>query len=82
MAEEKETAAKAPETESKAPEKNTKDEVALELLKFIATATGYGKSPTGAGFAAKNTIKSPEEQADALLELFDRCRKAVAKPVE
>jgi len=58
----------------------SKDEVALELMKFIAVNTGYGKgSSIGAGFSAKPGVRSPEEQADALLELFQRCRKALAE---
>jgi hypothetical protein len=54
------------------------DEVALELMKFIAVTTGYGKGPSATGFAGK-TPRSSEEYADALLELFDRCRTAVRK---
>jgi hypothetical protein len=54
------------------------DEVALEMMKFIAVATGYGKgTQSSAGFSGKPGTKSPEEHADALLELFQRCRKAV-----
>lgn len=61
--------------------KTSSDEIALELMKFIAVTTGYGKGPTGAGFG-KSGGKSSEEYADALLELFDRCRTAVAKPAK
>jgi hypothetical protein len=58
----------------------SKDEVALELMKFIAVNTGYGKGgQSGAGFSAKQLTRTPEEHADALLELFGRCRRAVAK---
>jgi hypothetical protein len=58
----------------------SKDEVALELMKFIAVNTGYGKSSAaGAGFSAKVSARDPEEQADALLDLFQRCRQAVKK---
>ncbi len=58
----------------------SKDEIALELMKFIAVATGYGKNATiGAGFSAKPGAKTPEEQADALLDLFERCRKVVGQ---
>jgi hypothetical protein len=55
------------------------DEVALELTKFIAVTTGYGKgSQSSAGFSGKASgNRSPEEQAEALLELFGRCRRAV-----
>lgn len=56
---------------------NSKDEVALEMMKFIAVQTGYGKSGgPQAGFGAKSS-NSPEQYAEALLELFQRCRKAV-----
>ena len=57
----------------------TRDEVALELMKFIAVTTGYGRGGSGAGFTGKGTAKTPEEYADALLQLFDRCRNAVGR---
>jgi hypothetical protein len=57
-----------------------KDEVALELMKFIAVATGYGRSSgSSAGFSAKPVARSAEEHAEALLELFERCRRVVSK---
>ncbi|MBS1873678.1 MAG: hypothetical protein JSU00_10710 [Acidobacteria bacterium] len=59
---------------------DTKDEVALELMKFIAITTGYGKGPAAAGFTGKAS-RTPEEYADALLQLFERCRTVVAKKV-
>ena len=60
----------------------SKDDVALDLMKFIAVNTGYGKSgQASAGFSAKTGTRSPEELADDLLTLFDRCRKAVNKEV-
>jgi hypothetical protein len=56
----------------------SKDEVALELMRFIAVTTGYGKSSQGsAGFSGKPSTRTAEEQADALLELFARCRQVV-----
>lgn len=54
------------------------DEIALELMKFIAHATGFGKGAQSVGFAGKGA-RTPEEQADALLELFERCRGVVAR---
>lgn len=55
-------------------------EVALELMKFIAVTTGYGKtSHSGTGFSAKPQSRTAEDHAEALLELFDRCRRAVKK---
>jgi hypothetical protein len=57
-----------------------KDEVALDLMKFIAVATGYGKVPhVSTGFSAKPGNRSTEEHVEALLELFERCRKVVGK---
>jgi hypothetical protein len=56
----------------------TGDEVALELMKFIATSTGYGKGVQQVGFSGKGT-RSPEEQADALLGLFRKCRTIVGE---
>jgi len=59
----------------------SRDEVALELMKFIAVTTGYGKgSSAAAGFQGKPS-KSAEEYTDALLQLFEKCRTVVAKPV-
>jgi hypothetical protein len=56
----------------------TADEVALEMMKFIAVTTGYGKGAGGAGFTGKTT-RTPEEYADALLQLFERCRQVIGK---
>jgi hypothetical protein len=56
----------------------SKEEVALELMRFITTTTGMGKSSSGAGFGGK-TPKTPEEQVDTLLQLFEKCREAVGK---
>jgi hypothetical protein len=56
------------------------DEVALELMKFIAVSTGYGRSSQpSAGFSGKPVTRSAEEHAEALLELFERCRRVVKK---
>jgi hypothetical protein len=58
---------------------DTQDQVALELMKFIAVTTGYGKGAPAAGFGAGKATRTPEEYADALLELFERCRKTVSQ---
>ena len=55
-----------------------KDEVALELMRFIAATTGIGKASSGAGFGGK-TPRTTEDQVDALLQLFERCRTVVGK---
>jgi hypothetical protein len=75
-----ETNAVADERKAKEAERS-RDEVALELMKFIAVTTGYGKgSSAAAGFQGKPS-KSAEEYTDALLQLFEKCRSVVAKPV-
>jgi len=58
--------------------KATHNQVALELMKFVATTTNYGKGPAApAGFGGRSGAKSPEEHADALLDLFRKCRTVV-----
>ena len=57
----------------------SRDEIALEMMKFIAVTTGYGKGAGTAGFTGKTT-KTSEEYADALIQLFERCRSVVGKP--
>ena len=69
--------AEDPKTEAKEEIKSS-DEVALELMKFIAVTTGYGKGGSGAGFGGK-PARTAEEYADSLLQLFERCRTVVGK---
>jgi hypothetical protein len=58
----------------------SQDQVALDLMKFVALTTGYGKAPqSSAGFSGKPVARSAEEHAEALLELFERCRRVVKK---
>lgn len=68
---------------SKAPAgdgKATNNEVALELMKFIALTTGYGKpGASSTGFTSKTSKTGSEEHAEALLQLFERCRQVVRK---
>ena len=53
------------------------EDIALDLLKFVAATTGAGKPsiPT-AGFAGAANSKS-EDHVGQLLELYSRCLKAV-----
>jgi hypothetical protein len=70
----------APEAAPASGPARSKDEVALELMKFIAVTTGYGRSTqSAAGFSGKPVTRSAEEHAEALLELFARCRRFVSK---
>jgi hypothetical protein len=77
LSQKKEEVLMADEKEAAKPE--SKDEVALEMMKFIAVTTGYGKgNAAAAGFQGKGS-RSPEEQAEALIQLFERCRSVLAK---
>jgi hypothetical protein len=70
----------AEESSESSAAKSNPDEIALELMKFIAVTTGYGKGIPSAGFGGKEKGgRSAEEYAEALLELFERCRSAVCK---
>ena len=69
------------ETPAEAKNAGNKDEVALEMMKFIAVTTGYGKGSAGAGFDKGRPSRTPEEYADSLMELFERCRTVVHKPI-
>ena len=58
------------------------EDIALDLLKFIAGQTHMGaKGPGGTGFAATPSSK-PEDQVTQLLELYARCRQAVESPIK
>ena len=54
-------------------------DIALDLMKFIAMTTGYGKTASsgGAGFTGGGAASKPEDYAAHLLELYSRCRAAV-----
>lgn len=56
----------------------TKEEIALEMMKFIAVTTGYGKGAPAAGYTGKPN-RSPEEYADSLLQLYQRCRETLGE---
>ena len=57
------------------------EDIALDLLKFIAMTAGYGRPLAAAGFQGKETEKQ-EDAAASLLELYGRCRAAVEKPAD
>lgn len=67
--------------ESNPPARRTED-IALDLLKFIAaTANVVSKGTGSTGFGVPTTAKS-EDQVTHLLELYARCRQAVEAPVD
>ena len=53
------------------------EDIALDMMKFIAVTTGYGKTGSpGAGFQG-NTVSKAEDYARHLLDLYGQCLAAV-----
>jgi hypothetical protein len=53
------------------------EDIALDLMKFVAGTAGVGKQATpSTGFSGSSAAK-PEEHVNQLLELYSRCLKAV-----
>ena len=48
------------------------EDIALDMMKFIAATTSYGKTASAAGFHGGAENKS-EDYATHLLELYTRC---------
>ena len=58
------------------------EDIALDLLKFVAAQANVGSKSAGStGFGLPTSPKS-EDQVAHLLELYARCREAVEAPVE
>lgn len=58
------------------------EDIALDLMKFIALTTGYGKGASvsgGVGFEKTGSPAKPEEYAAHLLELYGKCLSVVGK---
>lgn len=54
------------------------EDIALDMMKFIAATTGYGKtSVPGAGFQGGTESKA-EDYATHLMDLYTRCLNAVS----
>ena len=55
------------------------EDIALDLMKFVAMTTGYGRTASGGvGFTGGGSAAKPEDYADKLLELYGRCLGAVS----
>jgi len=55
------------------------EDIALDLMKFIAMTTSYGKTTgTGVGFQGTGAAAKPEDYATQLLELYGRCLQSVS----
>ncbi len=56
------------------------EEIALDMMKFIATTTGFGKTGSpGAGFQG-GTVSRAEDYAQHLLNLYGLCLNAIKSP--
>ena len=57
------------------------EDIALDLMKFVAMTTGYGRTTTsgGVGFEKTSGAAKPEEYAAHLLELYAKCLDRVKK---
>ena len=57
------------------------EDIALDLLKFVAAQANVGSKGAGStGFGVVSAAKS-DDQVTHLLELYARCREAVEAPV-
>jgi hypothetical protein len=57
------------------------EDIALDLLKFVAAQANVGSKSAGAtGFGVAASAKSEDDHVAHLLELYARCRKAVEAP--
>ena len=66
------------ETPSMAAGSRRDEDIALDLMKFVAMTTGYGRvSSSGVGFQGGGTAAKPEDYASHLLELYGKCLDAV-----
>ena len=55
------------------------EDIALDMMKFIAVTTGYGKTGSpGPGFQG-GTVSKAEDYARHLIDLFSQCLAAVQK---
>jgi hypothetical protein len=66
--------------ESNTAARRTED-IALDLLKFVAAQANVGNKSAGSTGFGVSTSTKPEDQIAQLLELYARCRQAVEAPV-
>lgn len=54
------------------------EDIALDLMKFVAMTTGYGRTTSsGVGFQGTGSAAKPEDYAQQLLDLYGRCLQVV-----
>jgi len=74
--------AETPDKEaSAAPGGRRNEDIALDLMKFVAMTAGYGKAAasSGVGFQGGGSFSKPEEQTAQLLDLYRKCLDVVKK---
>jgi len=54
------------------------EDIALDLLKFVAGSTGFGRAAAPATGFSGTAAPKPEEQVNQLLDLYGRCLNVVS----
>jgi len=66
------------ETNAQATGARRNEDIALDLMKFVAMTTGYGRTVSqSAGFQGSSSAVKPEDYATHLLELYSKCLQTV-----
>ena len=67
------------EEEKPAPAGATRrnEDIALDLMRFIAESTNYARAGGGPGFQSAPTQGHEDQQAERLLQLYRRCLACV-----
>jgi hypothetical protein len=55
----------------------SKEDIALDLLKFVAGSTGFGRAAVPSTGFSGTAAPKPEEQINQLLDLYSRCLHVV-----
>jgi hypothetical protein len=55
----------------------SKEDIALDLLKFVAGSTGFGRAAVPSTGFSGTVAPKPEEQINQLLDLYSRCLNVV-----
>jgi hypothetical protein len=53
------------------------EDIALDLMKFVAMTTGYGRTSSPVGFQGGSSPDKPEDYAHHLLELYGKCLRTI-----
>lgn len=53
------------------------EDIALDMMKFIAVTTGYGKTGTASAGFQGGTPSHPDEYAKHLIDLYKECLAAI-----